>query len=169
MKLDLGCGDNKKKGFTGLNFPETSETDIVHDLTEFPYPFDENQVETLYCDNVLEHFSRDEISEIMAELFRICENGAELEIRVPHYMNENAMAGNHKSYFSSQSFDCYLRSHEYPVKGITQGFVVNDTDYIWRDQKIVSILRYLVPESWVRKFVPNTVDEVVFHLEVDKE
>lgn len=168
MKIDLGCGNDKKQGYTGLNYPETSDSDIVHDLTNFPYPIDDDSVHRVYCDNVLEHFDREEVSEIMGEIVRICEDGAVVEICVPHYLHKNSAAGNHKSCYSSESFNCYLESHDYPVKDIPQNFRLISVDNCWRNQKIVSLIRSIFPDSWVASFVPNTVDELVFKLEVVK-
>jgi hypothetical protein len=40
--LDLGCGIRKRPGTIGLDINPRSDADVIHDLTLFPYPFDDS-------------------------------------------------------------------------------------------------------------------------------
>jgi len=40
---------------TTVDIDEDAEPDVVHDLDEFPYPFDENEFDTCWLIHVLEH------------------------------------------------------------------------------------------------------------------
>ena len=167
-KVDFGCGNSPRKGFERLNYPETDETDITHNLLQFPYPFNNSELEHAFFDNVLEHFNKEQISEIMEELTRVVEDGGTVEVKVPHYLNKNAYTGNHKSSFSQVFFNCYSVNHRYPVKDIPQNFEIAKVEHVWRDQKLVKMLRKVLPRSWIHTFIPNTVDELRFVLKVRK-
>jgi len=52
--LDLGSGEVDLADTT-VDIDEDAEPDVVHDLDEFPYPFDENEFNTCWLIHVLEH------------------------------------------------------------------------------------------------------------------
>ena len=54
MKLDVGCGTDKKQGFTGLDISKLPGVDIVADIQK-SIPLKDNSVEEIYCVNVLQH------------------------------------------------------------------------------------------------------------------
>jgi len=165
-KVDWGCGKDPKDGFVGVNKPKTEEAELKHDITNLPHPFEDDEIEEIYCDNVLEHFYPEEIQGIMKEWARTCREGAIIEVRVPHYLNKNAHTLNHKTNFSEAFWNCITPSHKYPVKDLKQSFEVVEVDRIWRGQKIVSWMRIFLPDEWVHTFVANTVDELIFKLKV---
>ena len=39
VRVDLACGKRKKEGFIGVDKVATEQTDKVHDLMVFPWPF----------------------------------------------------------------------------------------------------------------------------------
>jgi len=82
-KLNLGSGEFLKEGFVNVDYYSVSNPDVVHDLSKFPYPFEDNYFELVEADHVLEHLR--EPFEVMRELHRICAPGATIHIRVPHF------------------------------------------------------------------------------------
>jgi len=52
--LDLGSG-NVELADTTVDIDEDAEPDVVHDLDEFPYPFEENEYDTCWLIHILEH------------------------------------------------------------------------------------------------------------------
>lgn len=82
-KLNLGCSIFKKEGFINLDVDHSSNPDIVHNLDEFPYPFEDNQFSEIVGDHVLEHLNHP--FNAMKELHRILKPGGKLTIRVPHF------------------------------------------------------------------------------------
>jgi predicted SAM-dependent methyltransferase len=86
MKVNFGCGFNKKEGFLNVDKFATCEPDQVVDLEVFPWPFDSDSVqEALFCHS-LEHMgaSSDVFLKIMQELYRVCQKDARIQIHVPH-------------------------------------------------------------------------------------
>lgn len=68
MELLLGCGNSRKKQITfkeipsewskdliTLDWDESCEPKVVHDLNQIPYPFDHNMFDEIHAYEVLEH------------------------------------------------------------------------------------------------------------------
>lgn len=71
MKLDIGCGVQKKPEFLGIDKIETAHTDYVFDITKDRFPFDDGSVEELYCGDVIEHITYQDMIHMMNEAWRI--------------------------------------------------------------------------------------------------
>lgn len=97
MKLNLGCGDRKLKGYKNLDKRELN-------LDKFPYPFANRSKEEIILRNVLEHLK--EPDRVMEEIKRILKKGGRVIIRVPHFSSIHAWGNlQHKRPFSIRSFD----------------------------------------------------------------
>lgn len=71
VKLDLGCGANKKEGFLGVDISADCGADIVHDLRVYPWPFEDGSVEEIHCSHFLEHLTGTERIPFMDEVWRV--------------------------------------------------------------------------------------------------
>jgi len=80
-KLNLGCGNDYRKGWVNLDFNKTIVADIYADL-EKKLPFNDDYFDYVYTEHVLEHVK--DLVGLMSELKRICKPGAIIDIRVPH-------------------------------------------------------------------------------------
>ena len=59
MKVNIGCGFNKLDGYLNVDhFPECTP-DILWDLENTPWPFDDGTVDELVAHHVLEHLGQD--------------------------------------------------------------------------------------------------------------
>jgi hypothetical protein len=62
LKLDLGCGQNPKEGFEGVDlYGEKAKHKV--DLFKFPWPFADNSVEEIHASHLLEHVPAREVEE----------------------------------------------------------------------------------------------------------
>lgn len=86
MRLDIGCGENKIKGFTGVDKRPLKGVDVVHDIETFPFPFKDNSASIVNASHVIEHIDPKVFIDFMNELWRITER---LEIEVPHGLSES--------------------------------------------------------------------------------
>ncbi len=114
-KLNLGCGEFKKKGYVNLDYFAVSEPDVKHDLNKIPYPFKDSEFELIEADHLLEHL--DDPFRVMKELHRISKNNGMIIIRVPHF-SRGFTHPEHKRGFDV-SFPYYFNSS---FKGGYQGF-----------------------------------------------
>jgi SAM-dependent methyltransferase len=109
MVLDLGCGNTKVCGAIGIDNVALPGVDIVHDLLDFPYPFESDSVDTVYLRHVIEHFAFDDSGRILSEVHRILRPGGIVHIRVPHAFSIAAWADpTHRTSFtygSARFFD----------------------------------------------------------------
>jgi len=70
VKVDLACGDRKKsEDYIGVDIAKTEAVDIIHDLNIFPWPFEDNSVDEVFCSHYIEHIPhKDAYSEIKSVL-----------------------------------------------------------------------------------------------------
>ena len=113
MKVDLACGDNKKEGFVGVDKVETSKTDIVHNLNVYPWPFEDESVDEIWCSHYVEHIpheihnedGRDGLIQFMDEVYRILKPEGIIKIEAPYYKHERAYGDpTHTRYMGDLSF-----------------------------------------------------------------
>jgi len=124
IKLDIGCGDNKREGFIGIDIIPLSEVDIVTNI-EDGIPIKNNVVNYIYTSHVLEH--TENLNNIMNELWRICTNNAIIEIYVPYYKSSGAVQDpTHKRFFSWLSFDYFTNSPLMPHYNLQNNFEIID-------------------------------------------
>jgi len=84
MNIDLACGNNKYKGYRGVDITKKdTEADIIHDLTIYPWPFEDNSIDKIICSHYIEH-EKDLIA-FMNELYRVMKVGATAGITGPYY------------------------------------------------------------------------------------
>lgn len=76
VKLDLGCGANKREGFKGVDISADCGADVVFDLRTTPWPWADESVDEVHCSHFFEHLSGPERIPFMAELYRIMKPGA---------------------------------------------------------------------------------------------
>lgn len=88
VKLDLGCGQNKKTGYLGVDIKKIQGIDIVHDLNKYPYPFENNSIFEIYCSHFIEHVKN--IKSFMEECYRILKPESIIQIIAPYYTSIRA-------------------------------------------------------------------------------
>jgi SAM-dependent methyltransferase len=97
--LDVGCGSSKYPGAVGLDISADTDADVVHNLDERPFPFDDDSFDQILMQDVIEHVA--EPVKLMEELHRISRPGARIQLRTPHFSSVLAYGDpTHKHYFS---------------------------------------------------------------------
>ena len=124
MKLDLGCGrncykavdkDGKEEKFTGVDSSPNEGGDVGHDLTIFPFPFEDESIDEIYSSHFLEHLDGPIRGKFMDECYRIMKTGTKMRVVHPYY----------RSIRSIQDF-----SHKWPPIGESSYLYFNKT---WRE------------------------------------
>lgn len=164
VKLDIGCGDKKTPGSTGLDSFPGSEVDVIHDLNVFPYPFEDNTFDEIYCNHILEHLP--DLVSVMKELTRIAKPKAIIKVSVPYWASQRAFKDpTHVRFFTEHTFDYF--SSDYPMNYyIGSSIRVKNVNYELSGNKIIRILGVFVPISFFKLF-NNTIANIYFELEVD--
>ena len=105
-RLNVGCGNDIIKGYINLDAVELAGVDVVHNLTEFPWPFGDNRFEEVRMVNVLEHLP--DLIRTMEEVWRISKDGCRVIIRVP-YWNSWKTVGDptHTNSFHDKTFEFF--------------------------------------------------------------
>jgi SAM-dependent methyltransferase len=97
--LDLGCGGTKVPGSTGVDMNPGACVDYVHNLDNFPYPFQDNSFDAIYLNHCLEHLL--DPKKTLEECIRIARPDGVIFITVPHFTNPASFGDvTHRRYFS---------------------------------------------------------------------
>ena len=110
--LDLGCGRRHLKGenVTTIDRDRRCDPDSVWDLSEFPYPFEDNTFDFIHFSQVLEHLS--DTVKVIGEILRIGKIGCHVFISVPHYSSSVAYRDpTHLKFFSVKSIDYFCSNY----------------------------------------------------------
>lgn len=86
MRLNLGCGYNKREGFVNVDSSPHCGPDLIHDLEEFPWPWADSTIDEILMIHVLEHLgaTAEVYFSVLREMYRICRPDARITIVVPH-------------------------------------------------------------------------------------
>lgn len=88
IKLDLGCGQNKQKGFKGVDIAPGKGVDIVHDLEIYPWPFKNNSVSEVFASHYVEHVG--DWCKFMNEVYRVCRDESKVTFIHPYLKTTRA-------------------------------------------------------------------------------
>ena len=102
--LDLGCGQNKSlpEFFTqnlqitptkviGIDIVKCYGVDVVHDLTKFPYPFEDESIDGMFSSHFVEHLDGAERMKFFDECYRILKPGGKMRHLHPYYKSVRAV------------------------------------------------------------------------------
>lgn len=146
VRLNLGCGSDIKDGWINLDAANITGVDVIHDLESFPYPFEDNSIDEVVCQDVLEHV---DYPAVLEELFRIMKHGAVLKIRVPHFTSfRNFVDPTHKRLFSIKTFDFFITNpphgrnyyYSFHFSHIASKRITFNTNRLFAVNKIISLL-----------------------------
>ena len=85
IKLDLGCGKNKREGFIGVDCRQfDGKVDQVADLRK-AWPWKNNSVEEAHCSHFVEHLTAPERIHFVNELHRVLIPTGKCTVVVPHW------------------------------------------------------------------------------------
>lgn len=89
-KLNLGCGFDKREGFVNADSFPACNPDVLLNIEQFPWAFEDNSFDYVLMKHVLEHVGAtfDCFKQVMQELYRVTAPGGIIEIHVPHYRHE---------------------------------------------------------------------------------
>lgn len=85
LRLDFGCGPNKRAGFVGCDQYAFPNVDHVFDIGAGNWPFAADSVEEAHASHFVEHLDATQRVTFCNELYRVLKPGAKCSIIVPHW------------------------------------------------------------------------------------
>lgn len=94
MKLNIGCGFDKKPGYVNVDGFAECGPDILLDLETTPWPFETDSVDEIYAKHVLEHIGQPfpVFAAVLKECHRVLRHDGRFHIFVPHHLHPNFFA-----------------------------------------------------------------------------
>ena len=91
MRLNLGCGTDRRDGFLNVDKQSVCKPDRVVDLEKLPWPWETNSVDEILLKHALEHLGHDPETylAIVKEIWRISKPNATTTIIVPHARHDH--------------------------------------------------------------------------------
>ena len=80
LKIDIGCGKNKKEGYIGIDIDPESNADVF--ASALNLPFDDNSVDEVHSRHMVEHLNPDEAEKFFNEIYRVLKIGGEADLKI---------------------------------------------------------------------------------------
>ena len=149
--INLGCNGSRLPHSIGVDvIPRTDTVDIVHDLNNYPYPFDDSYADEVHMYHVLEHL--EDPIKVIEEVHRILKHGGIFYLRVPHFSSLYTWGDiTHKRGFSIYAFDIFDASRDYKKWGYSSArFNIKKREiryfYTWPNE--AWYMKYIVKPDW---------------------
>lgn len=110
-RIDLGCGNDKRSNSVGVDVVETEAVDKVQDLDEPEWDLPENHFRDVKAENVFEHLENP--VQFIENVWKICRDGARVEIIGPHISSQNWHDPTHKRLLGSRTFDNFSENPDF--------------------------------------------------------
>ncbi len=93
IKINLGCGENKRRGFINVDRSPEVKPDVLADVTVTPWDWAEweKTVGLIFADNLFEHIREEPLLKVMQECHRVLKPNGLLQIIVPISSPDNFM------------------------------------------------------------------------------
>ncbi|HEX8552433.1 MAG TPA: methyltransferase domain-containing protein [Abditibacteriaceae bacterium] len=109
MKLNLGCGNKKIEGFTGVDLFPCEQARLLCNIAR-RLPFRDSCAEEILLDNVIEHIQ--DIPALVKELVRVARPGAKITIITPHFTSLDSWRDpTHVHHLAYGSFNHFEKSN----------------------------------------------------------
>jgi cephalosporin hydroxylase len=107
VKIDIGCGQNKREGFIGIDVALGPQVDYVLDIERDQLPFEDNSVDYVFSNHTFEHITSPQ--NILREIVRVCRHNALVEIWTPYLKSNDAFLLGHFSFYNESIWKhiCY--------------------------------------------------------------
>lgn len=134
MRLDLGCGQNPKEGFEGVDLHSPLASHKVN-LFKFPFPWADSSVSEIWCSHFLEHvparevegrdldgrssdlLGQDMLCAFMDECWRVLKPNGKMTIIVPNgFSNGGLQDPTHRRYFVQETFAYFSKAQRDALK-----------------------------------------------------
>ena len=167
MKIDLGCGQNKKNGFIGVDCVDLSGVDIVCNVDKEKIPLEDSSVSEIYSMHFMEHVQ--DLLKVMEEIWRVCDKDAKVVIAVPYFTSVGAFRDpTHKQFFAYNTFDHFTSTDKFPSFYSESKFKIIKKKLLFypSNSNIYSKIRFLhmLPFQFLANLFPYFYEHSLFKL-----
>ena len=144
-KLNLGCGKKQFPDHVNVDLAASVGPDVVHDLDQYPYPFEDSCFDEVCVYDVVEHI--EDMPAFMREIWRVCRPGALVRITTPHFSNRNSYTDpTHRRHLAFFSWDYFTPGHPFNFYG-SEGFEIHKRMLIF-ETTLVNKLVHRLANRW---------------------
>jgi SAM-dependent methyltransferase len=167
MKIDIGCGANKREGFIGIDVAPGPAVDYVLDIERDPLPFDDNSVEHVFSNHTFEHITSPQ--NILREIVRVCRHDALVEIWTPYLKSNDAFLLGHYSFYNESIWKhiCYEYDDFY-LAGAPGRFELKHYHYVLFPDILQTLEQMHIPFQFALDHMFNIALEFGAYITVDK-
>ena len=158
MKINLGSGYKRIDGYVNIDHDPLVKPEYLVDFENDLLPLEDNSVDHLIAHHVLEHIGENFLK-LMQELYRVCKDGTELDIKFPHHRSDiQCMDPTHKRVLTVDQFLLFSKDYNnYHIKqgGSSSGFGLKlNVDF--------EVLRYKFNPTpkWEERFKTMTEEQI---------
>lgn len=90
IRLDIGCGPNKRPDHIGIDAIAFPGVDHVLDAGTQQWPFEDGSVESIHTSHFMEHLTAPQRVYFVNEAYRVLRDGGQCLITVPHWGSARA-------------------------------------------------------------------------------
>lgn len=113
-QLDIGAGPIREEGWESLDISPIYGPDYEYDLTQIPWPFEDETFARVRASHVLEHIERRYMIPVVNELWRVLKPGGTAQVEVPLFPYWTAISDpTHVSFFVPQTFAHFCTAESY--------------------------------------------------------
>lgn len=167
LRIDLGCGSNKKEGTLGIDLLPAPGVDYVIDMEKQPLPFADESVSYAHSSHFLEHI-RDPTT-ILAEISRVCADNARIEIWTPYAWSNPAFIIDHKFFYTE---DVYLHMCVWFIDFwrniLKTRWVLHEFQYVVEPQTLCYLKAEQISLDFALRHLQNIVTEFCVYITVSR-
>jgi hypothetical protein len=168
VKLDIGCGSAKHPGFTGVDYIGTP--DVLCDVAVERLPFDDRSVAEIFSAHCLEHIAHGSLEHVFAEMTRVAEDGARIEIWHPYAFHKDATVLGHVNYLTESVYEhlgCLYR--DFWRERFGAAWILEEVRYVVEAGVLRDLRNARVDLEFAVRYLHDVVKEIGIIVRIDRQ
>jgi hypothetical protein len=169
-RVELGCGNNKRPGFFGIDLAPAPAVDHGMDIEREPLPFADHSVDYIYSSHTFEHLEAPgSPCQTLREIIRVGRHAATVEIWTPSGKSDPGLLFGHRVFYTETHWKhiCYEYDGFYLGDGLGR-FHWMRTQYLLYPGILETQDALNIPIEFALTHMMNVVLEFGVFLAIDK-